>query len=92
MNNKFCYSEKESADLMKRAKKPTQNSPEFDKASYEAAGGSNWMDSRRELFFDRDKAKDKSLWDRAEVASQSSLGKRDVKFIVWYYLKQGGSF
>lgn len=72
--------------------KPTKNSPEFDKASYEAAGGANWMDSRREIFFDKDKAKDKSLWTKAEAASQAALGKFDTKFIVWFYLKQGGSF
>lgn len=70
----------------------TKNSAEFDKASYEASGGSGWMDERRAPFFDRQKAKDKNLWDKSEAASKASLGKIDIKFVVWYYLKQGGSF
>lgn len=68
----------------------TQNSAAFDKASYEADGGDKEFDSRRLPFYDREKAKDKTLWDKAVSASQASYGKNNLKFVIWYYLKQGG--
>ncbi len=64
-----------------------KNSLLFDKASYAADGGEKWIDSRRELFFDRDKAKNKALWDKCAVEAQT-----DWKFLVWLYQKQGGKF
>lgn len=67
-----------------------QNSALFDKASYEADGGDKWMDSRRELFFDKDKAKDKGLWQKAtEAAKAAGYG---WKMVVWAYQKMGGKF
>jgi len=67
-----------------------KNSPQFDKASYEADGGEKWIDSHRLLFFDMDKAKDKSLWAQCEQeAFDLKLGK---PFVIWCYVKRGGKF
>ncbi len=68
------------------------NSALFDRKSYETEGGDGWIDKRRELFFDRDKASDKALWDKASRASQKALGTIRWQFVVWYYKKFGGSF
>lgn len=67
-----------------------KNSAQFDKASYEADGGDGWIDSRRVHFFDRSKAKNKPLWDKAMAASRAALGEYNWKFAVWYYKKHGG--
>lgn len=75
-----------------RARRAVANSPIFDKKSYEAHGGDAWIDERRKHFFDRDKAQDKSLWDRAAHASRDALGVERWQFIVWFYKKYGGSF
>lgn len=69
-----------------------ENSAAFDRASYRADGGEKTIDSRRELFFDRDKAKDKDKWDQAVKAAKAAQGTDDWKFIVWMYKKLGGSF
>jgi hypothetical protein len=69
------------------------NSAAFEKASYEADGGDNQMDGRRELFFDRDKAKQKDLWDKAVDMSRAAYdGKVNLKFVVFEYEKMGGKF
>ncbi len=68
------------------------NSADFDRASYEADGGDGWIDSRRQLFFDRDKALDKGRWDHAEERSKEIFGSPRWQFTVWFYKKLGGSF
>lgn len=69
-----------------------ENSNEFDRASYEADGGDRWIDSRRQYFFDRAKAKDKALWDRAVEVSKAIYKKDHWPFTVWKYQKMGGKF
>lgn len=73
-------------------KSEVRNSAAFDKASYEADGGDKWIDSRRELFFDKDKAQDKGLWERASQISREAYGKIKWQFVVWLYQKRGGAF
>lgn len=67
-----------------------KNSAAFDLKSYEADGGDAWVNPKRELFFDRDKAKDIGLWDKAAALAKEV--KKDWKFTVWWYLKHGGKF
>lgn len=75
-----------------KARRAITNSATFDRKSYEADGGDGWIDSRRKLFFDRDKALDKGLWDRAVSASKAALGEVRWQFVVWHYKKYGGQF
>ncbi len=68
------------------------NSATFDKKSYEADGGDDWIHAKRELFFSADKAKDKDKWQKAKEASVSALGEERWQFVVWMYKKLGGGF
>ncbi len=70
-----------------RALRAVRNSAAFDRASYTADGGDGWIDTRRLLFFDRDKAKDKALWDKAILTAGDNK-----KFVIWLYKKYGGHF
>lgn len=67
------------------------NSAQFDKASYEADGGDSWIDSRRQLFFDKT-PKDPGLWTQAKVRSKEAFGAEKWQFTVWMYKKLGGKF
>jgi len=71
---------------VERINRVLKNSSEFDRASYEADGGDDWIDPRREHFFDRDKAKDKALWDKVVEQADS------WQMVVWLYKKLGGKF
>ena len=77
------------SDLTK-VRRIISNSMQFDFRSYLADGGDGWIDERRKYFFDRDKAQNKSLWDRAATEAKA-IGK-DWRFIVWLYRKLGGKF
>lgn len=77
---------------LQRTRRALSNSVSFDRASYEADGGDAWIDPRRSLFFSRDKAHDKPLWDRAMEVSQQAFGEHRWQFVVWLYLKLGGRF
>ncbi len=68
------------------------NSAAFDRASYAADGGDDWIDERREELFSEAKAQDKELWAKAKEASRSALGAVQWQFVVWWYRKQGGKF
>lgn len=72
--------------------RPTKNSAEFDKASYEADGGDAWIDPRRKEFFENPGNVDEALWSRAKEASQAAFGKIKWQFVTWWYEKQGGKF
>lgn len=78
--------------LIERMERILKNSAAFDRASYAADGGDNWIDSRRELLFDNPDNVDKALWAKAKEASHAAFGKENWKFIVWIYEKQGGKF
>jgi uncharacterized protein len=78
--------------LAKKVKGLFQNSPEFDKASYEADGGDSWIDDRQKPFYDDPHNIDQGLWEKAREASDKSFGHENWKFMVWWYRKQGGSF
>ncbi len=68
------------------------NSAEFDRASYEADGGDNWIDSRRSEFFENPGNVDESLWMKAKDASVAAFGKVKWQFVTWWYKKHGGKF
>ncbi len=68
------------------------NSPEFDKASYHADGGDDWIDPRRAELFTGAEAQDKALWAKAAEASVAAVGEQRWQFQVWWYKKQGGKF
>ena len=72
--------------------KPTKNSPQFDKASYEADGGDSWIDARRKEFFSNPGNVDEALWSKAKEASQAAFGKEKWQFVTWWYKKHGGKF
>lgn len=68
------------------------NSPGFDRASYEADGGDDWIaDGRKEIFSNPENV-DEALWKKAKDASQKALGSDNWKFVTWWYKKQGGKF
>lgn len=77
---------------IERIERIMQNSATFDRKSYEADGGDNWITEGRKHFFDREKAKDKALWQQAEDATRKSLGRDNWKFTAWWYIKRGGKF
>ncbi len=77
---------------VEKAMRAVSNSATFDQKSYEADGGDEWIDSRRELFFDRDKAKDTALWDQAHSRCIEAYGEYNWKFVVNLYKKLGGKF
>jgi phage-related protein (TIGR01555 family) len=68
------------------------NSAEFDRASYYADGGDNWIDSRRQRIFERPMGVDPQLWQKAQEAARKQLGVESWKFTVWMYKKLGGKF
>lgn len=68
------------------------NSPAFDRASYGADGGDEWIgDDHRELF-ENPGSVDEGLWSKAKDASEKAFGKENWKFVTWWYKKQGGKF
>lgn len=78
--------------LVQTAKRTLVNSAGFDKASYEADGGDDWIQTGRREIFENPGNVDESLWKKAEDASQASFGKKNWKFVTWWYKKQGGKF
>lgn len=78
--------------LNAKPKFPIRNSAEFDKASYEADGGDDWIDPGRRELFENPGNVDESLWAKAKAASQKAFGKDKWQFVTWWYKKQGGKF
>lgn len=68
------------------------NSAAFDRASYEADGGDEWIDERRAEFFTNPTNVDEGLWSKAKDAAQSAFGQAKWQFTAWWYKKQGGRF
>jgi len=68
------------------------NSSQFDRASYEADGGDDWIDPRRQHLFENPGLVDEALWKKAKDASQAALGEVRWQFVTWWYKKQGGKF
>jgi hypothetical protein len=68
------------------------NSVQFDKASYDADGGDEWIDDRRREFFSAPMGVDQKLWAKAVQASKDCFGGENWKFTTWWYKKQGGRF
>lgn len=68
------------------------NSPQFDKAAYEADGGDSWIDPRRKELFTNPGDVDEALWAKAKRASMDALGSERWQFITWWYKKNGGQF
>jgi hypothetical protein len=78
--------------LASRLTRILRNSPEFDRASYEADGGDSWIDPRRREFFENPGSVDEGIWAKAKEASQAALGEIRWQFVTWWYKKQGGKF
>lgn len=72
--------------------KAIANSAEFDKASYEADGGDDWIHPGRKELFENPGNVDEALWARAKQASQAALGEIRWQFVVFMYKKLGGKF
>ncbi len=68
------------------------NSPAFDRASYEADGGDEWIDPRRKEIFENPGTVDEGLWSKAKEASEKAFGQVKWQFVTWWYKKQGGKF
>lgn len=68
------------------------NSAEYNKASYEADGGDEWIDPRRKEIFENPGNVDEDLWSKAKDASVKAFGKVKWQFVTWFYKKQGGKF
>lgn len=75
-----------------RLERILKNSAEFDRASYEADGGDNWIDPRRAEFFQNPGNVDEALWSKAKEASVAAFGKVKWQFVTWWYKKRGGKF
>jgi hypothetical protein len=69
-----------------------RNSPDFDRASFEADGGEDWIDSRREHIFSNPQNVDWKLWNAAKIACKAVYGEFKWKFVLWWYRKNGGAF
>lgn len=67
-----------------------ENSPAFDKASYEADGGDNWITSDRLKLIETLTHDKPGLWAEAMQESQKIYGKTNLAFVAWMYKKQGG--
>lgn len=70
--------------------KTTKNSPEYEKAAFEADGGDGQIIEARKPFYED--PVDTGLWARAKAASQKAYGKDRWQFVVWWYKKEGGKF
>jgi phage-related protein (TIGR01555 family) len=68
------------------------NSPAFDRASYAADGGDQWIDPRRAEFFKDPRDVDRALWDKARAGSKAAFGEERWQFVTWLYRKYGGKF
>lgn len=66
------------------------NSSAFDRASYAADGGDDWIDERRAPLFENPGNVDEALWMKAKDASEKAFGKIKWQFVTWWYKKQGG--
>lgn len=67
----------------------TQNSAEYDRAAYQAAGGDQWTTHR---IIENPGNVDEALWDKAKKASQKAFGKIKWAFVTWKYKQMGGKF
>lgn len=71
-------------------KTKAHNSERFDRASYEADGGDNWIADGRKYFFEN--PKDRGLWRSIVEESKHLFSDTNWKFATWLYLKRGGKF
>jgi hypothetical protein len=78
--------------LLDRLNRIMYNSAEYDRASYEADGGDEWIDPRREEFFSNPGNVDEALWSKAKKASEDAFGEHRWQFVVYMYKKFGGKF
>lgn len=73
----------------KPVKEAIVNSPEFDKASYDADGGDGWINPQRVKLLVETK-KDDKLWRPCVAESEKLYGKPNYAFALWMYKKEGG--
>lgn len=67
------------------------NSPEFDKASYEADGGDAWISQQRlKGLLQLSHITNGPLWEKSKEASRKSFGEIKWPFVMWMYKKLGG--
>lgn len=71
--------------------KKTKNSHEFDKRSFLADGGNNWMSKQRvEALWELTHLVEDPKWKKASMMSQASFGELNKTFVVWMFKKLGG--
>jgi hypothetical protein len=67
------------------------NSSAFDKASYEADGGDNWVDPQRLKLIKTLTHDNPALWSQCEQESRKIYGGNgNLAFTAWIYKKRGG--
>lgn len=81
------------SSLFERKRRRT-NSPEFDKAAYEADGGDSQMDPKRREMLRLMVAADQGLWAQAKEAARHAYPDKSdaIGFTIWYYERHGGKF
>jgi uncharacterized protein len=86
-------------DRVPRVKKPGAddravynyiNSAAFDKASYEADGGDNWIASERLKLIETLTHDKPGLWKECEIETHNLYGGPHLAFTAWLYKKKGG--
>lgn len=84
----------EKYNLLEKTVRLMTNSAQFDKASYEADGGDDWIDARKAPMYDIENPGnvDEALWRKAKESSQAALGEIRWQFVVYMYKKMGGRF
>lgn len=66
------------------------NSLEYDKAAFEADGGSGQFQDNRQMFYEDEMMKDRGKFQRAKEASQEAFGSYNWQFCAWKFRQLGG--
>lgn len=82
----------EPYSVLESGRRTVSNSAAFDRASYAADGGDEWIDSRREEIFSKPLNVDQGMWAQAKQRGVDAFGGENWKFTVWMYKKMGGKF
>lgn len=81
----------EDEDAAKSDNDKNMNSSAFDKASYEADGGDNWISADRLKLIESLFHQDPQLWRQSEQESIEVFGKKNISFTAWLYSKRKGN-
>lgn len=67
-----------------------RNTTDFDKASYLADGGDNWISPQRLSLLSTENPSDKALWAQCVQESKTLFGEKNLAFCAWLFKKRGG--